>query len=221
MSEFTKSEFFRLVGIPRHIFATTHLGVAPDWFAEKSESRPHPNRYILYVGNVKPNKNVLGLLKAFLKISGDIPHDMVIVGKKDGFISEDRAVFEFTKKLAGRVTFTGHVSDQLLKQYYAFADILALPSFYEGFGLPPLEAMASGCPVLVSDAASLPEVCGDGAIYINPYDIDDIKNKLLMILTNEQLREELKIKGSLRCKKFSWDDTAAKTVSVIQKNIAR
>ena len=142
---------------------------------------------------------------------------MIIVGKKEGFITADKSVDVFAKRLGNRVCFTGPVADNVLKQYYVNASLLILPSLYEGFGLPPLEAMACGCPTIVSHVASLPEVCGDATLYCDPYNINDIAAKILLLLSEPELQDKLREKGLEQARKFTWDKSAQETLSVIEK----
>jgi glycosyltransferase involved in cell wall biosynthesis len=107
---------------------------------------PHPRPYLLFVGNVKPHKNLVGLLRAFALLHEEIPHDLLLVGRRHGFIHGSPEVEEQAARLGGRVRFTGWLEDREVKRLFAHADALVFPSFYEGFGLPPLEAMACGCP---------------------------------------------------------------------------
>ena len=125
-------------------------------------------------------------------------------------------IFE-AAKLKGRIYFTGYIDDELLKQYFVNADLLVLPSFYEGFGLPPLEAMACGCPVIVSNVASLPEVCGDAALYCDPCSYENIAENILRLINNESLKETLKRKGLEHARKFTWGNCALETCKVITK----
>lgn len=216
ISQFTKNELIRFVGEGRQPIYPIHLGVADAWLHIPPSARPYPNKYILYAGNVKPHKNLSALVKAFGSICNKVNHDLVIVGKKEGFITGDQIVAKEAKRLGGRVQFTGYVDDDKLRQYFTHADILAFPSLYEGFGLPPLEAMAAGCPVLVSTAASLPEICGDAALYCDPHRHEDIASKLLELLTDEGLRDELRRKGSERARTFTWDKCVNQTCDVIR-----
>jgi glycosyltransferase involved in cell wall biosynthesis len=209
-SEFTSSEFLRLVGKPRSGVHVIHLGVDGRWFNLPKRSRPYSAPYILYIGNVKPHKNLAALISAFRTIHKEIPHDLVIAGKSEGFITGDNEAKEsaLASDIRGRVVFTGLVDQETLEQYYCHADGFVFPSLYEGFGLPPLEAMACGCPTVVSSAASLPEVCGDAALYCDPYSPEDIAKKILQIVRDADLRSRLKEKGLVRAAAFSWDATA-------------
>jgi len=144
-----------------------------------------------------------------------IPHDLLIVGQREGFITPDEAVGAKALELGNRVHFTGHVDNATLQQCYAHADALVFPSLYEGFGLPPLEAMACGCPAAVSRAASLPEVCGDAALYFDPHNESDIAEKIERIVSDVELRSELVARGKERAHSFRWQDTAASVWNVI------
>lgn len=114
----------------------------------------------------------------------------------------------------------GYVSDAELRALYEHAACFVYPSFYEGFGLPPLEAMACGCPVIVSNAASLPEVCGDAALYCNPCSPEDIAEKISLLMADPRLREDLRQKGLERAKQFTWEKCARETFAIIEKVLA-
>ena len=216
ISQFTKDELIRVTGEGAQPIYPIHLGVADAWFHIPPSVKPYQGKYILYVGNVKPHKNLNALVKSFGSICDKIPHDLIIVGKKEGFITGDEIVAKEAGRLGGRVQFTGYVDDERLRQYFAHADALVFPSLYEGFGLPPLEAMAAGCPVLVSTAASLPEICGDAAVYCDPHRPEDIASKLLGLLMNEELQEELRRKGYEQARTFTWERCVSQTCDVIR-----
>jgi glycosyltransferase involved in cell wall biosynthesis len=217
VSQFSKEEISRYIPSNNQSITVTHNGIDEAWFEVPKLQRPHERPYIIFVGNVKPHKNVQGLLEAFSLIKDKIPHNLVIVGKREGFISGDEGVAKQAEFLGQRVIFTGYVTDDVLKQYIAHAEALVLPSFYEGFGLPPLEAMACGCPVIVSNAASLPEVCGDAALYCDPHDPKDIAEKIKQLVENPSLQESLRQKGLEQAKRFTWEKCARETLAVIQK----
>ena len=204
VSRFTQAEFHRLVGIPKGREFVVRGGVDESWF-DIPYGAPPARPYILFVGNVKPHKNLSRLLDAFDRVRGELPHDLLIAGRKDGFIISDRAVLARIGEFGGRVAFTGHLPDLVLKQLYAGADTLVLPSLYEGFGLPPVEAMAAGCPVLVSRAAALPEVCQDAALYCDPLDVSDMAAQLKRILSDKELRQSLRQRGLDRARALTWD----------------
>lgn len=166
------------------------------------------DNFILYVGNVKPHKNLKTLLKALkLLINSGFERQLTIVGKKEGFITGDREIYNFIKNdktLEKHVVFTGFISEEELSIIYNLCGVLAFPSYYEGFGLPPVEAMKCGRPAVVSNAASMPEICGDAVLYFNPDDHIDLAQKLKLILTNSELTTELIQKGKQRAEAFSW-----------------
>jgi glycosyltransferase involved in cell wall biosynthesis len=203
VSQFSAGEFHRLVDKPRGHEAIIHCGVDESWFQVGHTASTHP--YILFVGSVKPHKNLPRLLDAFTLIQKEIPHNLLIVGRKEGLITGDDAVLRRIEQFGGRVAFTGYVSDPELKRVFAGADALVQPSLYEGFGLPPVEAMAAGCPALVSRTASLPEVCQDAALYCDPLDVTDIAAKMVRILTDQALRETLKGRGMARARELNWE----------------
>jgi glycosyltransferase involved in cell wall biosynthesis len=216
-SEFTKRELLRLTGTQDQKVFTAYLGVDASWFHIRKGSRPHLTPFLLYVGNVKPHKNLVTLIQAFELIADEIPHDLLIVGKQEGFITGDDVVAAKAGSLGSRVRFTGYVDHCLLQQYFAHADALVFPSLYEGFGLPPLEAMACGCAVIISDVASLPEVFDDAALRCNPHSSEDIADKIQQLLHDIHLRKALRQRGLEHAKQFSWDRCAQETLAVIER----
>ena len=218
ISKFSKKQFNEYVGKPLGNEFVTLLGVGDGWFNIPEEnlnilSKP----YILSVGNVKPHKNLGRLIDAFKKISHKINHKLVIVGKNEGFITGDNTLKDKIKGLNDRIIFTGEVGESELKQYFKNADIFVFPSLYEGFGLPPLEAMASGLPVISSPNASLTEVCGDAAIYFNPNSAEDLAEKLLNIIIDKELRNTHIVRGKNRAKKFTWRRPRSQTINIIHE----
>lgn len=172
--------------------------------------------FLLYVGTLQPRKNVTTLIKAFNIVKKTIPDlELIIAGKKGWLFDE---IFELVEEmgLEDCVYFTGFVTDKQLAYLYQNARCLVLPSLYEGFGLPILEAMSFGCPVISSFTASLPEVGGNACLYFDPHSIDDLVEKIHQLLTNEQLRSELTQKGKLRIREFSWTLCGAQTLSLIK-----
>ncbi len=216
VSAFTQAEFIRSVGPPRGTSTVVHNGVDESWFRVEPPAGRRERPYLVYVGNVKPHKNLHRLLEAFALKMGELPHDLLIVGKREGFITGDGSIVGIAEQLGARVMFTGHVGDDALKETIAGADALVLPSFYEGFGLPPLEAMACGCPVLVARTASLPEVCGDAALYCDPFDVADMAKSLVQILTDEALRSTLRAKGRAQAASFTWETATEKHLETME-----
>ncbi|VBB09316.1 glycosyl transferases group 1 [Lucifera butyrica] len=219
-SQFTARELARYTGINKKVY-TIYLGIETTWFREKDASSPCSRPYLLFVGNVKPHKNLMRLLQALKIIEHAIPHDLLIVGKKEGFITGDLKVLKEAENFGGRVKFTGQVDDFTLRQYYAHADALVFPSLYEGFGLPPLEAMACGCPVVASPIEPIQEVCGNAVLYCNPYDPADIAEKIERMVKDPSLRSELIAKGKQRVEKYSWKESGKQVANVIKEVLAR
>lgn len=218
ISHFTKNELIRFTSEGPQSIYPIHLGVDESWFKQEPTAKPIGKPYILYVGNIKPHKNLTALVHAYGNLVDVIDHDLVLVGKKEGFITGDKASMIEAEKLQGRVRFTGWVSDAELKAYMSNADALVFPSLYEGFGLPPLEAMASGCPVISSNVASLPEICGDAAVYFEPGDHENISDAILRTLKDAFLMDNLRIRGIVQARKFRWDRCVAETCLVLDKS---
>jgi glycosyltransferase involved in cell wall biosynthesis len=175
-----------------------------------------PERFILYVGMIQPRKNLPTLLEAYAAIRPDHPDvGLVIVGAR-GWLYKD--VFRRLRELGleDRVVFTGHVPDEHLPALFNAAEVFAFPSIFEGFGLPPLEAMASGVPVVCSDASSLPEVVGDAALRLPPRHVTAWVRALRRVLVDSSLRASLRRRGLDRARLFTWEATARKTLEVYQ-----
>jgi len=173
-------------------------------------------KYIFYVGDMRPYKNLERAIEAFSKLPLNDFY-FVIGGKKDrNFYPK---IQEKVKRLNlnRRVIFTDYIKEEELPFFYKEASLFIFPSLYEGFGLPPLEAMASGCPVVVSNVASLPEVCGDAAYYIDPYDINSISEGIYKVLTDKNLRMTLIQKGFERVKLFTWEKTARQIIEIFER----
>lgn len=176
-----------------------------------------PGRFLLYVGVLEPRKNVPMLLKAFAQIAAKFPDvPLVIVGKK-GWMYD--AIFaELTALgLAERVVFTGYVPEEDLPRLYGGARAFVYPSLYEGFGLPVLEAMQCGAPVVTTDISSMPEVAGDAALLVKPDDVDGLAEALTRVLSDDALAADLKQRGLARAALFSWERCARETRAVYEE----
>ncbi|MFT5873302.1 MAG: glycosyltransferase involved in cell wall biosynthesis [Clostridium sp.] len=178
--------------------------------------------FILYLGGFSERKNVASILTAFSKVYKDLNknYNLVIVG---GYKDSNQKLVKLTNelKIDSHVIFTGFVPEEHLPIFYNGCDTFIYPSFYEGFGLPPLEAMNCGTPVIASNLTSIPEVVGDGGILINPYDISEISLAIGNLLSNEKLKSELGYKGLNRAKKFSWQNTARNTLKAYESVYTR
>lgn len=222
VSEFTKREFLRLVGAPRAPIVVAHNGVDERWFHPIDSSLSRSSApYIICVASLKPHKNLVALIDAFARLRDRLPHKLLIVGRMSGLRTTDAAVLGTVAACGGRVQLTGEVSDAALRSLVAGASALVHPSLYEGFGLPPLEAMASGCPCLVSQTTAMPEVCGDAVLYCNPGDPIDIAARLYQLVTDGRLKADLSTRGRARAATFQWSDTAGRTLEVLDHVIAR
>jgi glycosyltransferase involved in cell wall biosynthesis len=220
-SVYIKSEATELLGLPDEMITPVHLGVDHDVFKiyqkEALESCKRefslPERFILFVGTREPRKNLDRLVWAYAELPEQIRREfgLVLVGPQ-GWGVGDRLVRE---KLGDRVTILNYVQTYKLAQIYNLASMFVYPSLYEGFGLPPLEAMACGCPVIASRAASLPEVCGDAAYYVDPKDVHSIAEGMYKVLADDQLGRSLTEKGKERAKLFTWERTAKETLKIL------
>jgi len=220
----SKADVAHHLSIPTDKTHIVHEGVnaifhplAPDEAIKAGARHGLPEKYILFVGSVEKRKNLPGLLHAYAclqTIEGTPP--LVVVGVRRW--KEDKIV-EILRELdlEGRVIFTGHVPNANLPALYSGADLFVFPSLYEGFGLPPLEAMACGTPLVCSNAASLPEVVGDAAIMVDPYDVEGLAEAMRRVLADADLQAELRAKGLARAKRFTWERAARETVAVYRE----
>jgi glycosyltransferase involved in cell wall biosynthesis len=164
-------------------------------------------RNALFVGNIKPHKNVERLIAAFAKLREDSAFSdvtLIVVGDEISKYPSLRRTVE-RHKVRGEVRFFGYVPEMTLVALYRTADLFVFPSLYEGFGFPPLEAMANGTPVITSKISSLPEVVGDAALTVDPYNIDEIAEAMKLVLTDRKLKEGLVASGRERAAMFSWE----------------
>jgi glycosyltransferase involved in cell wall biosynthesis len=171
--------------------------------------------FVLIVGASYPHKNISRALEAFSKVKLTLPKmELVVAGGQAGYIN---LLKQQAKELnVAGIKFLGYVPPEELQVLYSAARVLLYPSLYEGFGLPPLEAMACGCPVLASNTSSLPEVCGDAAYYIDPHSVDDMAKALCTVATDQNVRDLLRQKGLERVKLFSWEKAAKEIYAVIE-----
>jgi len=219
VSQHTKEDIIKYLMIPEDKITVIYNGI------DHSTYKPYPQRmldepFIIYVGSERPRKNLNRLLEAFAIIKNDFPELRLIKigepGRYDVFHSN---TIDKLGKLGIKdsVLFVEYVSDVYLAHYYSCAEMLVYPSLYEGFGLPPLEAMACGCPVVTSNTSSLPEVVGDAGILVNPYDMTELAQAMKRVLSDKNLRDEMKNKGLQRAGRFCWDKTSEQTMAVYQK----
>ncbi len=226
ISECSQRDATRLYGIPAERFHVIYEGVDPRFRPARQKTdldetlRRYrlPQEYLLAVGTIEPRKNLDRLLDAFVAVRsrpGRGNLRLVIVGKKgwlyQGFFQR---LAELGLDDGQQVVFPGYVADEDLPAIYAGAACFVFPSLYEGFGLPVLEAMACGAPVVCSDASSLPEVAGDAALMVRPDDTGGLADAIDRILTDSQLRDDLVVRGIRRAERFTWERTARQTAEV-------
>ncbi len=215
-SEFVKRELLRVCTLDDKKIRVVYngyneglytYGIVERGLCESELSIDRP--YILFVGSLFEYKNVKTLVSAFLRIKDRIPHMLVVIGKKAlaqrGLVTDDR------------IRYLDYVDLDLLPLYYSCADVYVHPSFFEGFGITLLEAMACGVPVISSRGGSLPEVGGDAAIYFNPYRDDELAEILLRVLSDKALRSEMVDKGLENVKRFSWDRAASEIQEICEE----
>lgn len=222
ISEFSKREIIDLLHIAPDKIEIVSPAPSISMLSEDFQAvslRYHIQKpFLLYVGTIEPRKNLTKLIQAFeqLKREKNIPHQLVLAGGI-GWGSEaiQRKIQESPYKKD--ICVTGYVTNAEKNALYQAADLFVFPSLYEGFGIPPLEAMTFGCPVVSSDAASLPEVVGDAAELVNPEKVDSIAVGILHMLTDETYCAELVQKGYAQTKKFNWDDSAKKLMQICRE----
>lgn len=216
VSEFSKQEICDIYNIDKEKITVIYNAVS-DVFKVNSDHAADneiDEKYIMAVSSINKQKNFHGLIEAFNLLPQE-SHKLYIIGS----INKNFADPELLNKINEdpRVKLLGRVSDEELASLYAGASAFVYPSFYEGFGIPPLEAQACGCPVIVSNVASLPEVCADSALYCSPDNVADIANKIQLMISDKALRLNFIDKGHQNITKYSWESSAAKLNALIQE----
>lgn len=173
-----------------------------------------PEKFILYVGNIEPKKNIVRLIRSFNNLTRqiDIPHSLVIAGR---FAWKYKDVLQETDKLINkRILLPGYIDRADLPTLYSLADLFIFPSLYEGFGIPPLESMACGTPVIVSNRGALPEIAGKCALIVDPFSIDSMTAAMKELLLNQTLKEQLIINGKRHVQQFRWNEAWSSTAKL-------
>ena len=204
VSEFSKQEIMHLLSVPSDKIEVIYNAVTEPDTVDATQEVSYP--YVLSVSSTNPRKNLVRLIEGFLTLK-DNNHKLVLVGLPEGkhpTVPDD-----------GNVLFLGYVSDQRLVRLYQQASAFVYPSLYEGFGIPPLEAMQYGCPVVVANSSSLPEICGDAALYIDPTSSHSIGQGIQQMVSDHTLREKLIKRGHERIKQFSWKVSAEKLLRAL------
>jgi len=223
-SEFTKQDLVNTYRVPAEKVTVVYPGVDEKVFYPRSEEDKTEVRkkygikkpFILYLGTLEPRKNVSSILKAYAGLKDKKEFDLVLAGKT-GWLSEE--IFRTVKdlELLESVIFTGYIPDEDRPKLLSAAEVFAYPSFFEGFGMPAVEAQACGTPVIASDTTSLPEAVGEGAILVDPRSVDEIKEALEKILASEELRTRLKEKGLENSRRFRWEESAKKLIGIFNR----
>lgn len=223
ISEFIRDEIMDEFKVPPSMVTSVPLAPDPlfapadDLEIKQVKQKYHlPDDFLLFVSSQEPRKNIGLLMEALASAKTDIP--LVLAGW-NGWGDKHWLKTICTTRLKGRVFFTGHVPDHDLCAMYSGASALVYPSLYEGFGLPVVEAMACGCPVICADAASLPEVAGNAALYIDPDRADSLTHAIDTLVQDSGLRKSLVARGAVRSGQFTWENTARKTIDLFRQTI--
>ena len=224
ISDFIKNEAINQYGFPPEKLVTIYLGFDPRIFriyqveelniAKKQYGLPE--NFILFAGSIEPRKNLITLIRSYVQLEDSVRNEykLVFVGSKGW---ENEEVLSLLKKFKKEIIFMGYVPEKDLGKFYNLASVFVYPTFYEGFGLPLLEAMACGCPVIASHSASLPEIGGDAAYYVDPQDVNSISQGINLVLKEGEIMERMKAKGLDRAKLFSWEKSARDHLAVFRE----
>lgn len=219
-SNATTQDLHELMGIPPDQVTTVPLGVCDTFFPQPLESATRvrtkyglPNKFFLYVGTLEPRKNLARVVRAWDNIADDTPEDLVIAGRV-GWKTEELNTVIAAARHGNRIYRPGFIETDDLPVLLSAAQAFVWPSLYEGFGLPVLEAMACGTPVITSSTTSLPEVAGDAALLVDPCDEDKIAQAMTKLSSDKGLRAELSDSGRQRASEFTWKRCAKETLSV-------
>jgi glycosyltransferase involved in cell wall biosynthesis len=225
VSESTKRDTMDHLGVPQDKITVVYEAASPIFRPlDRQEARQQVRDrhgidapFVLFVSTIEPRKNVPSLLRAVWQLQQCYKEDVhiVLAGGK-GWLYEDAFAVVDELNLDSRAHFVGRVSSEDLLYLYNAAEVLAHPAFYEGFGLPPLEAMACGLPVIVSNVASLPEVVGDAGLLVDPHDVDELTVSMWRVLNDAELHREMQEKGLRQAERFSWERAARETQAIYE-----
>jgi glycosyltransferase involved in cell wall biosynthesis len=219
----TKQEIINRLDFDASKIKVIHHGVNHDIFKVYNDidiDIKLPSKFIFCVGSIEPRKNLLGLLKAYNLLDKDMKekYKLVLAGFKGW---ENKEIMQLIKQNEDFIKYLGYISDEELAKVYNLASLFVYPSFYEGFGLPVAEAMACGTPVITSSVSSLPEVGADAVVYVDPNNIEDIKEKMMMVLSDEDLQKQMIQQGLKRAKNFTWEKSAKEHIKIFKEVISQ
>jgi glycosyltransferase involved in cell wall biosynthesis len=223
VSENIKRDLVQYLGVDPAKIRVVHYGLNPifrpvrdpERLAEARRAYRLPERFLLYVGQIYPAKNFGGILRAFARLKERVPHKLVVAGEPRSDYQEDLALIG-RLGLIDDVLFTGWIPQDGLPTLYSLADVFLLPSLYEGFGIPLIEAMGCGCPIVTASVGSPPEVTDGAALLVDPRDADAIADAVETIVTDGALRARLIERGSARARDFTWEKCARETLDVLE-----
>ena len=228
VSEFTKKDILENFSIKPEKVVVTYEGVSKRLLKKENRNKDTAKildnyniqkPYLLYVGNAYPHKNLEWLIDVFCNELQELKINLVLVGKEDYFYTRLKSqVNELSRNNTCNVVFPGYVPDEDLFALFQESLAYVFPSKYEGFGIPPLEAMANGTPVISSNRASMPEILGDSCLYFNPDDKKEFRNLVEKIYSDNSVRDDLRTRVREQIKKYSWIDCAEKTLEVLEGN---
>ena len=223
ISDFSKKEIIKYTGCPDNKIDVVYPAVDHEYYYKTGERRiledlniPEDSPVVIYIGSEQPRQNVPNIIKAFSKAKKRIPNLKLVKIGRPQFYGARKNIMKLIDdlELNEEVYFINYVSEEDLPKWYNAADVLVYPCEYAGFGLPPLEAMACGTPVITSNTTSLPEVVGDAGIMINPHDIDLMSDMIYKVITDTEFKNKLVRKGIERSKFFNWEESARRTEEI-------
>jgi glycosyltransferase involved in cell wall biosynthesis len=225
VSEASKRDILHFFNVPPDKISVVYNAIdesiweepAPEDIERVRERFQLDQRFVLYAGTIKPHKNLVRLIEAFAELrKGEFEElKLLIIGDEISKLPALRRAVH-SQKLHKHVRFLGFLPDETLAALYRLASVFVFPSLYEGFGLPPLEAMASGTPVVTSNISSLPEIAGDAAVLVDPYDVGSIVEGMRRVLSDPTLANEMRLKGLIRARDFSWERSVLRTHEIYQ-----
>lgn len=226
VSHSTKSDLVDIYGIPEEKITVIHSGVdeilgpvrSPQEMARVKSRYSLPDRFILFMGTLEPRKNITGIIKSFdiLKRNGSFGDLKLVVAFAPGWSYRSIIQAAYDSPYASDIIFVGRVAREDKAAFYSLAEIFVYPSFFEGFGFQALEAMRCGTPVVTSRVSSLPELAGEAALLVDPYNPEAIAEAVRLFLTDDNLREEYRKRGFEQAKKFSWEKAARETYNILK-----